>query len=98
MHLRNGLQSERVRMSAVECEAVVHSYAECYLFLMTGLELSAEEQRAWYEDAAAMVRLDDTCTCTIEAKYTCISPPNIILYGNYGYKICCQLMLTYDRQ
>ena len=64
-------------MSVVECEAVVHSYAECYLFLMTGLELSTEEQRAWYEDAAAMVRLDGTCTCTctLEAKYI-ISPPN----------------------
>ena len=83
-------------MSAVECEAVVHSYAECYLFLITGMDLSAEEQRAWYEDAAAMVRLDGTCTCTLEAKH--ISPPNIILYGNCGYKICCQLMLTYDRQ
>lgn len=55
MHLRNGLQSERVRMSQVECEAVVQSYAECYLFLTTALELGLEEQRAWYEEAAAMV-------------------------------------------
>ena len=56
MHLRNGLQSDRVRSSPVECEAVVQSYAECYLFLTTALELSAEEQRAWYEEAATMVR------------------------------------------
>ena len=61
MHLRNGLQSERVRMSQVECEAVVQSYAECYLFLTTALELNAEEQRAWYEEAAAMVCMNNAC-------------------------------------
>ena len=61
MHLKNGLQSERVRMSQVECEAVVQSYAECYLFLTTALELNAEEQRTWYEEAAAMVCVTNAC-------------------------------------
>ena len=69
MHLRKGLHSERVRMSQVECEAVVQSYAECYLFLMTALELSAEEQRAWYEEAATMVRT--TCAHVTNNNYCC---------------------------
>ena len=65
MHLRNGLQSDRVRSSPVECEAVVQAYAECYLFLTTALELSTEEQRAWYEEASAMV----CTTCTYMYMY-----------------------------
>jgi hypothetical protein len=56
----------------VECEAVVQSYAECYLFLTTALELSAEEQRAWYEEAAAMVRI---IIYYVQLMYVCMTNP-----------------------
>ena len=55
LHLRQGLHGDRVRMSRVECEAVINAYAECFLFLATALDLNPSEQRSWFNEAATMV-------------------------------------------
>ena len=73
-HMRRGLQADRVRMSQVECEAVVHTYAECFLFLVTAINLSAVERSNWFNEASLIVSLQNVQpNFTVKPMYdTCI--------------------------